>query len=506
MSTESRTEKSARNAMVAIVCQFASLIISFVSRTFFIKILGADYLGINGLFSNILSVLSLADLGFGTALVYSLYKPLSVGDQKQIAALMSFFRKIYICIALSVLMFGLSLLPVLRFIVNTEKNINHLEWYYILFVINSSASYLCVYKSSILEADQSSYIVKINRTVFLVITNAVNLALLIITHNYFVYLIVQIVGTIATNFSISLFVSKKYPLLKSEEKLDKETKRGIADNIKSLFIYKFGGIVLNNTDNILISIIVSTTMVGYYSNYSLLFGVVLTFSELLFGAFTASVGNLSVSSDMKAVQKVFLTMNFANFWVYGFCSICLFCLLDDFVSLWLGTEYVLGTVTVSIICLNVFMPGMLASVSCFRTATGMFRETKYVFLITAILNLLFSVILGKRWGLNGILIATACSRLLTNVWFEPTVLIKKYFKESPISFFIREIKYYIIVILGCVLIYVLKLFFFELSVISFIIEAVLCFALTNLLFFIIFRKNEEFVDLKNRVLMLLKKK
>ena len=274
MIEKSRTSNSIRNIVVSVGCQLATLVLSFITRTLFIHILGTDYLGINGLFSNILSVMSLADLGFGTAIVYTLYRPLMENDQKQISAVINFYGKVYTIVAAIMLIVGVGIVPFLKYLVNLENELPFLHLYYILFLLDSVCSYLYVYKSAVLEADQKNYIVKTNRTVFLLITNVVKLIVLYCTRNYFSYLIVQIIGTLLSNISIYRIAEKKYPYLRnSNEQLGKTEKKSIIDNVKSLFLYKIGGVILNSTDNILISAIVSTTVVGLYSNYSLLFRI-----------------------------------------------------------------------------------------------------------------------------------------------------------------------------------------------------------------------------------------
>ncbi len=506
MLENSRTKNSLRNIVVSVGCQFAALFLSFVTRTVFIHILGTDYLGINGLFSSILSVMSLADLGFGTAIVYTLYKPILNNDTKRISALVNFYGKVYKIVALVTFAVGIALVPFLHYLVNLESEIPKLRLYYVLFLLDSVCSYLFVYKSAVLEADQKNYVIKVNRTVFLLITNIVKLGILYFTKNYTLFLVFQIIGTLCGNISVFYIAEKHYPYLKkSKEQLEKKEKRAVLDNVGSLFLYKIGGVILNSTDNILISVIVSTTVVGFYSNYLLLFSTVVMFSEIIFGALGASVGNLNASRPRGEVYDAFKMINFANFWVYGFCSIMLYCLLDDFISLWLGPSYVLGGSTTLIICLNVFMPGMLSAVGCFRNATGLFRQTKYVFCITAILNLIFSVWFGNMWGLNGIILATAMARLCTNVWFEPFVLVRKFFSQSFFKYCMRLLTYYGITFALIFLIYWLKKMFFVLSLSSFCIELLLCAVFVNIAFYLLYKNTDEFRFLFQHLMPFLRK-
>lgn len=502
----SRTKNSFRNIFVNIGCQIVQLLVSFVSRTMFIKILGADYLGINGLFTNILSILSLANLGFGTAIVYNLYKYLAEDNKKMIAANINFYGRIYKIIACVIFVIGIALIPFLQYIVKLDNNIPHLKLYYVLFLLNSVMSYLFVYKSNIFNADQKNYITKINHTIFLILMNIIQIFVLYYTHKYFFYLCVQVIITLISNIVIYLYAEKEYPYLKnSREMLSKEEKNKIIDNVKSLFFYKIGGVIMNNTTNILISVIVNTTTVGFYSNYTLLSGLLITFSELIFGGINASIGNYANTNSKENNCRLFYMLNFGNFWVYGFSCIVLFCLMDDFIYLWIGKEYVLGPVTSLIICMIVFVPNMLTAVTSFRTVTGMFRETKYVFLITSILNLIFAAIFGKMWGLNGVLLGAIVSRLLTNVWYEPYILLKKKFSSSIRHFVFKMIKYYFITFALIFVIYVIKKQFFTLSWFTFISELVISVICINIIFYILFHTTQEFQDLKEKIIVLYKK-
>lgn len=506
MNERSRTENSFRNAIVALGCQFATLIISFVSRWFFIRILGSQYLGISGLFTNILSILSLADLGFSWAIGYSLYRPIVENDRDRISAIVRYFGKVYKIIAIVIFAVGLALVPFLDKLVSSEITIGNVRFYYILYLIETASSYLFVYKSIILSADQREYVTKGVRTLFTLITNISKLVVLYVTKNFTAYLIVQIAGVIVTNFAISRKADKEYPFLKTNQtQLDKPSKKKIFTDVKALFIYKIGSVILYHTDNILISVMVNTTNVGFYSNYTLLTGTITTLSDLLFGALGASIGNKNATSDKKDLLQTFKSINFANFWVYGFCSVCLFCLMDDFIELWIGREYVLGSFSAFIISFNVFIPGMLSAVSSFRNATGLFTQTKYVYMITAIFNLILSVLLGKYMGLNGILLATGISRLLTNVWYEPYVLIKRFFNASYAKYLLRLGLYYLCFLVPCFVIWFIKTNFFTLSLWSFVLETAICVIGLNAMYFALFGRSVEFQDLKNKSLSIVRK-
>lgn len=506
MNVGARTINSVRNLVVGLGYQIILLLLSFISRTIFITTLGAEYLGINGLYSNILSVLSLADLGIGSAIIYCIYKPLAENDRAKISAFMNFYKRIYRYIAIAVGIIGVAVIPFLHVLVKTDAPIQQLELYYVLFLSNTILSYLFIYKSAIIIADQKLYLIKIYSFAFEIIRFILQIAILITTHNYILYLVIQLVCTFLNNLFIAYRSNKLYPYIKNlERRLNKAEKKAILENIKAMFLYKIGGVILNSTDNIIISSMIGTVWVGLYSNYLLLIGAVQAFTEIVYGSINASVGNLNVSEASPMKERVFRVINFSAFWIYGFCSSCFFVLLDDFILLWLGKEFCLGLPILIAIILNFYIPGMLKSTFLYRDTTGLFKQTKYVSLITAAINLILSILLGLQFGLAGILYATALSRLLTNVWFEPMMLYKTYFQQSSQKYFYKQFFYFILLVIICGLTFFAASFFNDGSVAAFVGKLILCLLLPNAIFTVLFYKTDEFQYLFARVKLVIPK-
>lgn len=503
--SDSRVENTVKNTITGLINQLISLAFSFLSRTIFIRCLGVEFLGINGLFSNILQILSMADLGFGTAMVYSMYKPIVNDDKKTLAGLMNFYRKIYNIISIAVLILGLLLVPFLPYIVNTESNIEHLTLYYILYVLNTVMSYLFVYKTSITIAHQKSYVLNNYESVFTVVQNVLQIAILILFRNFAVYLIIQILCSFVRNLYKAKKSEKMYPYIKDKVEISNEEKTTIFNNVKSMFIYKIGGVLLNNTDNIIISMLIGTATVGLYSNYLIIITAITSFTNIVFNSMTASIGNLNATSDNKQRYNYFNKINFLSAWVFTFCGISLYILANDFISLWLGSEFIFDKFTIFTIVLNLIIPGMIRTVSLYRDTIGMFRDTKYVFFVTSILNIILSFILGKLLGLSGVLLATTISRLLTNVWFEPYMLFKNYLNKRPILYFKKQIFYYVIFILNLLITSYLSSFVnFESMLINFLLKGILCLFIPNIIMILIYKNTQEFnyfTDmLKNKLL------
>jgi O-antigen/teichoic acid export membrane protein len=499
---ENRTRKQyvSLNILAGSISQVVSLMLQLISRTIFLNTLGIEYLGINAIFFNVLTVLSLADLGFGTAIIYSMYKPLAENDTDTVVALMTYYKKIYHKIAILVAAIGIGMIPLLPYVVNLKTNIPHLSVYYLLYVINMVISYFMAYKYTIISADQKDYLLSIYSLIGSILQTILQILILLIFKNFMLYLFVMILRTFLVNWFQTKKAKKLYPYIKETKELDSITKKSINENVKSMFLYKLGGVLLNNTDNFIISMIVGTVYVGFYSNYLTIITAVTSFVIIIFNSLTHSVGNLNANNDKEKQFEIFRVINFIAFWIMTFCSVCFLILLNDFITLWIGEEYVFGMLTVSVIVLNFFMPGTISDVSIYRDTTGMFKQTKYIFLLTAFINLVLSIILGKIYGLFGILLATAISRILTNMWYEPFILFKTYFKKSPLLYFRRQILYWIIFIICSIGTYLLCSIFKGISIVNLILKLMICILVPNIIILALFFRSKEVVYLYEQII------
>lgn len=439
--TEGRIKNSVRNISYRLVSQVASIILKFVSRTIFIYILGVEYLGINGLFSEILQMLSLADLGFGTAMVYSMYKPLAEHDEKRLIQLVALYKKIYTIIAISITIIGISLVPFLKYLVNMDKDIPYLNVYYLLYLANTVSSYLVVYKTCILNADQKNYLISKHNTIFNFISLIVTSAFLLLTHNFMIYLIVQVAVTYANNFYVSHIAEKQYPYINDKvEKLSKEEGKQIFQNVKSVFIYKVANTLVGSTDNTLISVLIGTIAVGFYSNYCMIVNNITLFINIIFSSVTASIGNMVVEENKKKNYDVYCLMQFMSFLMSSVAITVTYLVINDLINVWLGEKFVLEQLVSFAIVLNMYFSVVLMPIWSYREATGMYLQTKYVMVATAVVNLVVSVILGKMIGLAGILFATSIARISTYFWYEPKLLFEQFFGKRVWNYYKDIIK------------------------------------------------------------------
>ena len=499
--SQSRVLKSKKNILFGVIYQVITVLANFIVRTVFIKTLSSEYLGISGLYRNILSVLSLAELGIGSAIVYSMYKPLKENDIDKLIKINYFYKKIYSFIGICVLILGISIIPFLNIIVNVQEDMSNIVLYYVLFLLNTVASYFLIYKTSIVTADQNEYILKIVNSISIIVRAGLQILSLIFFKNYLIYLIIQLLVSILTNYINSKIAENKYPYIKEKRELDKKEKKSIFQNVKSMFLYQVGGVILNNTDNIIISIICGTALVGLYSNYFMIISAIETTIAILFTAINSSIGNYNTEKDAESQYQLFKVLNMIATWIYGFSSICFCILFQDFIQLWAGKDYLLEYSVVLISAVNFYIRGMLYPIWCFRNTTDLFKRTKNIMLVAAVLNIIFSVILGKIWGIFGILLATALARICSNVWYEPKILFKDFFNKDVKKYFLNNIKEFIILIIIFVLVYTISLTVnLDNKYIQLFIKLIICIIIPNIIMFVKFYKTKEFKYLASKLL------
>lgn len=495
MKQRSRTENSIINSAMSIVTQVLTVVLNFAVKTVFIKMLNDEYLGVNGLFTNIITMLSLADLGIGIAIPYSLYKPLANKDEHKINVLMNFYKKVYTIIGIAVLLIGLSLTPFLGLIIkDIPKNVPHLSLIYILFVIHSASSYFFVYKKFLIDSDQKGYITSRIIFTFSTLLSIIQIILLVTTKNYILFLLSSIILVIIQNIYISSKANKLYPFIKNktDEKLEKEDMEGIKKNVSSLFIYKVGTVIMNGTDNIIISKFIGLIIVGFYSNYVLIINSITTVLNQIFNAITSSIGNLVVTTNKKRSKEVYDNLNFANFWLYALFGVCIIVLINPFINVWIGKKYVMGFSIVFLLVLNFYVLGMQSVTNSFRNAYGLFWIAKYRPIIMVIINIVISVVLVQFIGIEGVLIGTLISRLLTTAWLDPYIVHKYGFEISPKSYYVDYLKYLVIFIaISIILNYFVSMITIN-NIFILILIAILVVISVNVILVLLFFKTSEF--------------
>lgn len=490
-----RTSNSMKNSTTSMICYIISIVVGFISQSIFIKILGAEYLGLNGLFSNILTMLSLFELGIGSAIIYNLYKPIAEGQKEQVKSLMKFYKKAYNIIAILVMVGGLLVLPFLKNIVGEVTVDINIYLVYILYLLSTVSSYIISYKRSLIYANQQNYIINIVHMGYLLIINISKLVALYLTKNYYIYLIIMIIGQILENIIISIIANKVYPYLldKNVKPLDKKTEQDIFSRVKALILHKIATVIVNGTDNIIISYFFGVVTVGLYSSYTLIISPI----NNLFGQFISStspsVGNLIATESKEKCYQVFKKMRFLNFWLACFSGICLLVIIQPFIIVWIGEKYLLSMLVVSTVVFNYFQKMMRNTYMAFKDSAGIWREDKFVPLIESLLNIVFSIICLKIFGLAGVFMGTIISGLALWCYSYPKYVYKKLFHRSYIDYIKETLGYIILFILLATLTYEIStLFIVSNTYLQVLINTLIAIIIPNIILLILFRKTDNF--------------
>lgn len=497
---KSRTYYSVLNITTGIGGYIINTILGFICRIVFVRCLSSDYLGINGLFTNILTMLSLTELGIGSAIVYALYKPLAEHDEEKIATLVKFYGTAYKIIGIVIAILGLMIMPFLNVIIRNQPNISeNIYCIYLLYLFNTSSSYFFSYRSSLLMAAQQSYIVTGINYIITILQSILQMIYLVLTREYYGYLIIQSIGIFIYNFTVSKIAVKKFPYIvkKNIKELEVREKKNLIHNIRDLTIYKLSGLLVNSTDNIIITYFNGLSVSGITSNYTLFTNTLSILINQIFNGVNASIGNYNALSNNKEKEMMFNNINFINFWLFGWASIGIIFVSSDLVNLCFGFDYVMPIYIPIVLAINIYTVGMQNAVWTFKNTLGIFHYGRFMQMGTAILNIIFSICLGKIWGVFGILIASFFARLFTNIWYDPYCIYKYGFHANLINYIKRYIHYLLILLLDIfVILFVCQFIHFNLFT-NIVFKIALISLMFNLSIYIIFKNTLEFLFIKN---------
>ena len=502
--SNSRSKNTILNIVIGFLSQIGILLLSFIGRGIFVYFLSVDYLGINGLYSNILSVLSLAELGLGSVVQFFLYKPVAENDQPLIRSLMHYFKKLYVGVAAAILGLGLMLIPLLNYIVNSDLPQNELIIYYFIFLLNSVASYLSAHKVALLAAYQDNRLHKLLLFFTNFLLQVSYILILFVWRDYMVYVFAMLVFTIVNQILLSVICDKRYPYLKEKSQYINFNKTKILESVKSTFIYKIGSTIINNTDNLLISMIVNTLAVGLYSNYYMVVNAVQGFLTIITTSLISAIGNLSAGKNVQRMLDVFKAILLVYHFIAAYGAISFFLLFEDFISIWLGEAFVLDTATVFAIALNFYLTNAISPIWMFREANGLFAQVKYLLLTTAIFNIILSIIFGNMFGMAGVLGATVIARMLTQVWYEPHILFQTVFGASQKVYWTKQFRYVILTGIAAMICRCLYLIMPH-NIIFLFIKAIMFLVVCGTLFMLGCIRTREFTEMRDIVKNIVRK-
>lgn len=494
----SRTQKSVVNTAVSFASQLIIILLGFISRRVLIYSVGVQYLGINALMSNILTVFSLAESGIGLAIGYSLYKPLAENNEEMIKSLMHFYRVTYRVLAGLTLLVGLVFYPYLPLFLkgNTAPDVNII---YFLFLASSACSYLFTYKTTLNNSDQNKYLYTIANTLTQIFILVAKVCILYFTQNFVIYLSVELGSSLIKNIYFSRVMDKRYPFLKEKniQKLEKAEKKKLFKNIKSLFLGKLGYIMSQSSDNLVASSIVSVTAVGMYSNYTVLLSSVAGFVSTFSGGVTASMGNLLASESKEKGYDTYRKIDFINYWLYTASSICLLCLTEPFIKIWLGEAYVLSKGILIAAVATFYLKGINSGLDIAKNAAGLYHPDRYVPVMEAVFNLIISIALAYRIGLLGVLIGTLLSFAAFSFWTKPYFVYRDVFGISFSEYAISAgRRIFVSAALAALLYFAQSSFSLYNPYLELIVKTIFTVVSVNLLLALVFYKTDEFAYIR----------
>lgn len=493
----SRMQNAKRNIVSGLILRVVNILLPFVTRTALIYCLGALYLGLNSLYGSILNVLSLAELGFGSAMVFSMYGPLARNETDTICALLKLYRKIYRIIGCVVLGIGLIIMPFLSKIIKGEVPVDiNIYWLYLLFLGNSTISYfLFAYKQSLLTADQRSDILNVVNSILAIVSTSIQLCVLLVFKNYYLYCIVWPIFTILNNVLINYIVNKRYPDYFCKGVLEKEETTEIKKRVAGLFLYKVCYTFRDNFGPIMISAFIGLTELAKYNNYWYIITAITGCIVILSNSITAGVGNSMATESEKKNYNDFRIILLLYVWLSIWCTVCLACLFQPFISLWIGNDYLFGTGLMLLFCLQFYCSDLGDTCALYRRSAGLWWQDRYRPVVEAVVSLVLSFVLIKRIGVAGVLLANIFCQIFINSFWASWVLFKYYFKDYKQSYYIYRILFYLAlgVLTVAVTYYICQVIPLE-GIWLLVVRGAVCIVLPNLIIYPFLKMLPEFQD------------
>ncbi len=490
-----RSRNSIKNIYISILTQVIITILGFISRKVFLDNLGTEYLGVNGLLTNVLSMLSLVEGGIGTSIVYNLYSPLAKKEEDKIIALVQLYKKIYGFLSIVIFMLSFALYPFLGMFIKEKDSLSNLGVIYFIFVLKNVISYLNAHKWSLINADQKGYVIAKYNLLFNIITTLSKIIVLVTTKNYVLFLLIELLVFAIQNIWNGKIVNKRYRYIITNKKykVDEKVKENLIINVKAIFLHNIGTYCIFGTDNLLISSFISITAVGIYSNYTMIISQMSSFFTPILNGVGESVGNLIATESKEKSYRIFKVLYLVNFWIYSVCTIFLYNLLEPFIEWWLGHGLLIDRLSFIVILINFYLSGMRSSILTYKMKAGRFVEDKYMPILEAIINLISSILLVKWLGLAGIFVGTTISTILIPFWIQPRIVYNKVFEKASVEYFKKYLYFVLLTLLvGGVTTLLCISLNLENNFGGLVSKGLICAIVPNVIYVIIFFKKEEF--------------
>lgn len=493
-----RGKNSARNLLFGVIAKIYNMLVPFLIRTAIIYILGMEYVGLNSLFTSILSVLNLAELGVGSALVFSMYKPLAEDDTEKICALMRLYKIYYRIIGTVILVIGMALTPFLPYLVKGDlpDGMNLYVLYYLNLGTTVLTYWLFAYKNCLLSVYQRNDISSKISLVVETVKYSLQFVVLFLTKNYYAFLIVALVMGAVSNIATAIIVDKKYPQYKAYGKLPKEETKTINRRVRDLFTSKIGSVVVDSADTIVISSFLGLTALALYQNYFYIMNTVLGFITLITSSSLAGIGNSIITETEEKNFKDLKKLTFMFCWIGVFAVCCFACLYQPFMTLWVGKDNLLPYSMVLTFCVYFFVKQLNTLLNVYKDASGIWHKDRFRPLVTALANLAMNLVMVQFWGLYGILLSTVLSMLLVGMPWLFKNLFTTIFHFSPKDYILKIFQYVLLAVVLCaVCIGITHFIDFDSLILTIILRLIVCIIVPNVVMFVIYRKSSDFKGL-----------
>ena len=500
-----RTKNSIRNTKYGILYRLINLFGAFLARTMLIRILGVEYAGLDGLFASILTMLNMAELGFSSAVVFKLYKPIAEKNEKQVCALLNYYKKVYRTIGIVVFAVGIAILPFLNILVKSQApdNVN-IRILYLIYLTNTCLSYwLFAYKTALIHAHQRNDLAsKVSSATFLA-KYIVQILSVLLLHNYYAYAVIVPLTTILTNIGNLLITRKYYPQYQCKGNIDDADRKEIKQKVGALLFNKVGVAIINGSDNIVISSFLGLTTLGIYDSYYYIFNMLHSFFDVFHSSITGGIGNSIITESVEKNYQLYKRLTFLNAWIVGWCSICLLCLYEPFIKLWVGHDkaFPWGFSIVMSVYFYLWMIRFITLI--FKNAQGLWMEDRFRAIIEGFFNLFLNLIMVRIIGIYGITISTIIAMIVVSIPWETHVLFSKYFLRSEKEYYLILLKNIAITALAGAVTYFFCIQFKGKEIIELLVRALICIIVPNVILYFINRRSDEFDFAKTQMMKLI---
>ena len=496
--TDSRVKNTKRNISAGMLNSIVSILFPFAVRTGILYVLGEQYVGLSSLFVSILQVLNLAELGFASAVVYNMYKPLAEGNTTIVCGLLEYYKKIYRVIGSFIFVIGLLILPWITNLIHgswpSEINIYVL---YFLYLLNSSLSYfLFAYKNSILNAAQRMDIIQKIHLFVHIVQYIAEFLLIVLFQNFYAFVCVSIVATIGNNIAVSIMSKRYFPQYVAKGNIDSGLKKSIRKQVAGLMIGKLCDTSRNSFDSIVLSSFLGLTIVAIYNNYYYIYSGLYAIMIVIMNAMQASVGNsIAVESKEKNYRDL-LKFQFIFSWITGWITVCMFTLYQPFMKLWAGESLMLSFRDMTLFCAYFYAINMNGMRNLYFSGSGLWWNAKSAFVFEALGNLVLNIFLGYFWGVSGVLVATLLTIVVFNYFHRTQILFKQYFETiTAKKFYVNQFLYLLVVALCCLVNYLLCRSLDPNG--DIVLKIAICLIVPNVMMIAFFHRKKEFSELRS---------